>query len=87
MLDPWPLEAASPLRKKVYLALRLRTCLDRAAYVHCTTPLERDNVKKLRVRSPLLVEPNGVNLSDYLAPAERGRFRGRHLGGFAGPLF
>ena len=63
MLDPWSLRQ-SRYRKKLFLFLRVRKNLNRAAAMHFTTSTERDLAAPLRLRPPSIVEPNGVGFSE-----------------------
>lgn len=63
-LHPWAM-ARGRLKKRLYLALRLRRNLDRAAAIHYTTAAERDAVASMRLRPPAIVEPNGVDLREF----------------------
>src|ERR1043165_2615075 len=56
MLDPWSL-AQSRLKKRLYLALRLRRDLNRAALLHFTSQTERDLVAPLRLIAPTIIQP------------------------------
>jgi glycosyltransferase involved in cell wall biosynthesis len=76
MLDPWSLSQGA-LKKKLYLALRLRRHLNRAAAVHFTTPVERDLVRPLGLKAPAIVEPIGVDLAEFAPLPPRGAFRAR----------
>ncbi|HEX3355538.1 MAG TPA: glycosyltransferase [Tepidisphaeraceae bacterium] len=79
MLDPWSLRQHS-LRKKAYLRVRLRNDLNHAAAVHCTSDRERDLLDRLHLRSPRIVEPNGVELEEFDDRPPRGSFRKRYGG-------
>lgn len=74
MLDPWSL-SQSALRKRVFLALRVKKNLDRAAAIHLTTAEERWNVEPLRIAAPPIVEPNGIDLTEFEALPEPEAFR------------
>jgi len=75
MLDPWCL-AQGRFKKRIYMALRLRRHLDRAARIHFTTATERELVMEpLRLRSTPIVEPNGVVLSEFDDLPAPGTFR------------
>jgi glycosyltransferase involved in cell wall biosynthesis len=76
MLDPWSLEQGK-LKKRLYLSLRLRKALDRAAAIHCTSECERDGISRLNLRAPLLVEPLGLDLSEFTTLPEPGFLRTR----------
>lgn len=68
MLDPWSLRQ-SVLAKKLMLLARVRGDLRTAAALHFTTETERDLVAPLRLGTPSIVEPNGVTLKEFAAPA------------------
>jgi glycosyltransferase involved in cell wall biosynthesis len=76
MLDPWSL-AQGALKKKLYLALRLRRNLNRAAAVHFTTAIERELVRPLGLVAPSIVEPIGIDFSEFDPPPAKGLFRAR----------
>jgi glycosyltransferase involved in cell wall biosynthesis len=78
MLDPWSLRQ-SALKKKLYLAWRLRKVLDNAAAVHFTSEIERDvSAPPLRLRAPTIVIPNGIDLAEFDDLPPRGAFRAKH---------
>jgi len=77
MLDPWSL-AQSKWKKRLYMLLRLRRDLDRAAALHFTSATEMDLTRPLNLRSPGIVEPNGVDLAEFESLPPRGAFRSRH---------
>lgn len=76
MLDPWSLQQ-KPLKKRLYMAWRLRKTLNRAARIHFTTETERDLTKDLHIRTASVVEPNGVDLSEFGTLPQQGTFRSR----------
>ena len=76
MLDPWSLEQ-SRLKKRLYLAWRLGRNLKRAAALHFTTEAERQAAARSGFDLPNFVEPIGVDLDMFRAPAA-GTFRARH---------
>lgn len=77
MLDPWSLSQRA-LKKRVYLALRLRNDLNRAAAIHYTTHAERDLAAPLGLTAPPLVVPNGIDLAEFASLPDRGAFRAKH---------
>jgi glycosyltransferase involved in cell wall biosynthesis len=77
MLDPWSL-SRSRWRKRAYMAWRLRRDLNGAAAIHFTTDPERDLTGPLGLSAPAIVEPNGVDLSEFETAPARGTFRRRH---------
>jgi hypothetical protein len=72
MLDSWNLTQGA-LKKTLYLALRMRGHLNRAAAIHCATEIERDHVMRLKLRPPIIVEPHGLNLHEFRAVAAQGQ--------------
>lgn len=74
MLDPWCLNQ-SKFKKKLYLALRLRKDLQRAAALYCTTQTERDLIDPLKLTPPTIIETLGLDLSEFESLPERGSFR------------
>jgi glycosyltransferase involved in cell wall biosynthesis len=76
MLDPWSL-AQGALKKKLYLALRMRRNLNGAAAIHYTTGVERDLAAPLQLRGPSIVEPIGLDMTEFDPPPPRGTFRAR----------
>ena len=82
MLAPWSLSQGGlvhRLGKRAYLAWRLRKNLDRATAIHFTTPAERDLVAPMGLRAPSLIEPVGIDFSEFQTLPERGLFRAKHL--------
>ena len=77
MLTPWSLRQKA-LKKKLYMALRLRRYLDRASALHFTTAQERDDTAQLRLAPPPIVEPLGVDLREFQTLPPRGSFRAKH---------
>lgn len=77
MLDPWNMTHGT-LKKKLYLALRARTNLNRAAAIHFTSSIERDWVARLNLRPPTIVEPLGMNFADYQTLPATGSFRAKY---------
>lgn len=76
MLDPWSLSQGA-WKKKLYIALRLRRNLNRAAAIHFTTATERDLVCPLGFTAAAIVEPIGVDFAEFDPLPEKGRFRAR----------
>jgi glycosyltransferase involved in cell wall biosynthesis len=78
MLDEWALRRR-PLKKKLYLAWRLRRMLEQAAAIHCTARMEAFSTGQLRLKFPeIIVEPNGVTIDEFEPLPARGRFRAAH---------
>jgi glycosyltransferase involved in cell wall biosynthesis len=76
MLDPWSL-SQSRLKKQIYLALRLRSDLNSASAIHFTSEIERNLASPLQLTPPTIVEPNGVDLSEFASLPPRGGLRSR----------
>lgn len=74
MLDPWSLRQ-SRWRKRLYMAWRLRRNLRHASLLHFTTSTERDLTASLRLTAPAVVEPNGLDLSEFERLPPAGTFR------------
>jgi glycosyltransferase involved in cell wall biosynthesis len=77
MLDPWSL-SQSRWKKRLYMALRLRRNLDRAAALHFTSELERDLTAPLKLKPRGIVEPNGIRVEEFEPLPPPGQFRQRH---------
>jgi len=77
MLDPWCL-AQKKMKKKLYIALRLRKCLDHAAAIGFTSETEKRLTRPMNIKAPAIVEPNGVDLSEFLELPTAGSFRERY---------
>ncbi len=77
MLDPWSL-SQSPLRKKLYLTLRLRNNLNRATALHFTAQAEHGLTATLKLKAPAIIEPNGLDLSEFETLPPTGTFRSEH---------
>lgn len=76
MLDAWSMRRQR-LKKLIYMAWRLRRNLDLASAIHYTTEKERQWSGYLRLQSPAIVEPNGVQIDDFRTLPGRGSFRSR----------
>lgn len=74
MLDPWCLSHHA-LRKKLYMALRLRRDLNGAAAIHYTTADECEGATRLGLRAPVIIEPLGLDLAEFKQIPEPGTFR------------
>lgn len=80
MLTTWALHRQSLhkwLKKRVYISLRLRKTLNRAAAIHYTTELEREWTTPLGIRARAIVEPSGFDISEFEHLPERGGFRSK----------
>jgi glycosyltransferase involved in cell wall biosynthesis len=77
MLDPWSLSQGR-WKKRLYLALRQRRNLNRAAALCFTTETERRLTEPLGLRPPSIVEPLGIDLSEFEGLPRKGAFRSRY---------
>lgn len=78
MLDPWSLSQGR-MKKRLYMQWRLRNNLRHAAALHFTTDSERDLTSPLKLMTPSIVEPNGVDLAEFQTLPAAGIFRNEHL--------
>ena len=63
MLEPW-IMAQNPWKKKLGLLLYQRKAIQRAEYLHATAQMEADNIKALGFLNPIVIIPNGIDLSE-----------------------
>lgn len=77
MLDPWSLSQGR-FKKRLFLALKARKDLSRAAGLHFTTETERELTQPLQLRAPAFVIPNGLDWAEFETLPAHGSFRGRH---------
>ncbi len=77
MLDPWNMQK-SRLAKQVFLALRMKKNLQRAALLHYTTEIERQWVARMNLTPPTIVEPLGLDVEEFDSLPRRGTFRAKH---------
>jgi glycosyltransferase involved in cell wall biosynthesis len=77
MLDPWSL-SQKKWKKRLYMAWRLRSNLNRAAALHFTTETEKNLVGRLKLAPPGIIEPIGLDQSDFAQLPPRGTFRARY---------
>lgn len=74
MLDPWNMSKGN-LKKRLYLALRMRKVLQGAALLHFTTETERRVVQRLQLTAPMRVEPLGIDRREFADLPDGGVFR------------
>jgi glycosyltransferase involved in cell wall biosynthesis len=74
MLDPWNMSKGW-WKKRLYLLVRLRRHLNRAAALHATTRTEADGFARLGLRTPTIVEPLGIDAAEFADLPDRGAFR------------
>jgi len=77
MLDPWSLRQ-SRWKKKAYMKWRMRQNLERATAIHFTTQTEAELTAPLALRTPAIVEPNGISLAEFDELPPAGAFRSRY---------
>ena len=77
MLDPYNL-SKKWLKKKLYLLLRLRRTLRHAAAIHFTDEVERDLARPVTAGAPAIVQPIGIDLSEFERVPPRGTFRSKY---------
>jgi glycosyltransferase involved in cell wall biosynthesis len=74
MLDEWSL-ARKPWKKRLYRWWRLDRMLAAATAVHCTTAMEAESTARACGKTPIIIEPNGIDLTDFAELPPRGRCR------------
>ena len=74
LLDEWSLRRKW-CRKLAYRVWRLNGMLRNATAVHCSTASEALSTGKLGFRAPIVIEPNGVALREFVTLPARGAFR------------
>ena len=78
MLAPWSRAQGSFVNrwgKRLYLMLRLRRNMNNASALHFTTTTERDLAAPLGLRPPVIIEPIGLERSEFEPLPLRGGFR------------
>ncbi len=66
MLSPWALGRSRLLKRLVWSSIE-RSLFDRASLVHVTSPQEDADVRRLGIRAPTVVIPNGIDLDGEFA--------------------
>jgi glycosyltransferase involved in cell wall biosynthesis len=77
MIAPWCLKKNN-VPKRLYLHFRMRKILNHATAIHYTSNVERDLCAPLQLTAPTIVEPNGLDLSEFKQLPPRGMFRVQH---------
>ena len=77
MLDPWNMQK-SRIAKQMFLALRMKKNLQRASLLHYTTEIEQQWVARMNLKPPTIVEPLGLDVSEFDELPPRGTFRAKH---------
>lgn len=57
MLEPWHLNDKK-IKKSIYMRLFLNNMLNKSSYIHCITPLEKENIFKLTNKKNIFEIPN-----------------------------
>lgn len=73
-LNSWAL-AEKKIKKDCYLRLFSRRYLNQAAAIHCTDPIEAEEVKKLGLKPPVFVVPNAIPAFCFDNFKKHGRLR------------
>lgn len=63
-LEPWRLRQKK-WKKKLALSVYQLNDLNQAACIHVTAPSEADSVRRLGIKNPLAIIPNGINLKSF----------------------
>ncbi len=63
MLEPWIMNR-HPWKKKIAMWLYQRKDIEKAAYLHATCELEKENIRKLGFTNPIVVIPNGIEINN-----------------------
>ena len=72
MLEPWSL-AQGGVKKKAAWRLFQKSDLDGAAVLHATSAVEADNLRRLGLRQPIAIIPNGIESPGVAQAARRAR--------------
>ena len=64
MLEPWSL-GQKKIKKFLAMFLYQRRNLDNSKCIHATSEMEAINLRKLGLKSPIAIIPNGINLDEF----------------------
>ena len=64
MLEPWALNN-NLIKKKIAWHLYQKRDLNFADVIHATAEQEAENLRKLGLKQPIAIIPNGINFSNY----------------------
>jgi len=67
MLEPWSLNAKK-WKKQLALWLYQRRDLERVVALHATAESEAEQFRRLGLKQPIIVSPNGVDFPEYMPP-------------------
>jgi glycosyltransferase involved in cell wall biosynthesis len=73
-------------KKRWYNALIARSILKNAAVLFFSAEGERDESMNLKLNTPSVIIPDGIDLTEFAALPARGCFRSKYLSGYKGPL-
>jgi glycosyltransferase involved in cell wall biosynthesis len=76
----------SARKKRLYDSLIARSILRHAAVLFFSAVGERNDALSLRLNTPSVIIPDGMDLSEFAALPPRGRFRNKYLAEHRGPL-
>ncbi|NWJ98435.1 MAG: glycosyltransferase [Chloroflexi bacterium] len=89
----WPHGVLAPFQRQVSVRKKAiydfivgKRILNEASVIVFTALGEREEAKTLNLRSPSVIIPHGIDLSEYETLPERGSFRQKYLNGYEGPL-
>ena len=69
MLEPWALSYKS-WKKKAYYQLFEKAALKRATSLQMLSPTEATQIKPLKIKTPIVIAPNGVHRQDFDIPVD-----------------
>jgi glycosyltransferase involved in cell wall biosynthesis len=69
MLEPWIMNRHS-WKKKIAMWLYQRKDIENAAYLHATCDMEKENIRKLGFKNPIVVIPNGIEIGNVKQKTE-----------------
>lgn len=69
-LEPWSLKQKR-LKKKLALLLYQKKDLQKASCILATSEMEARNLRALRIKTPIAVIPNGIDVSDYVCRTDK----------------
>lgn len=64
MLEPWAL-ANKAYKKKLYFSVLEKPALQKATAIHMLADSEAEGIKSLKLKTPLVVVPNGIRQNDF----------------------
>ena len=63
-LEPWDFSHKKN-KKKIAWLLYQKKDLEQATCIHATAEIEADNIRKLGLKAPIAIIPNGINIENY----------------------